>query len=170
MLTMTLSRLLLVLPLYFSAALADCARLTPNDLTSNKWEQQKPNLDFINPPPDNDHYKFQHEYTFGHQSLGRTHHTPLKFTATVLKSTAQGLRGHRTIELTNEMTNDNWEWRGRPFRIQFIMHTGHKGDATADYWIKSMDSCTLEGYGNDGYGKIPFFAEDIKEVILWKKV
>lgn len=170
MLAINLPRLLLTLPLFFSVVLADCAKLSTSDITNNKWEQH-PNLDSVE-ATDDQHFSYNHEYTFAHRArpgASYDHHSQLLFSANVLKSTAQGQKALRSIELKSTLANRSWDWKGRPFRLQFVMHTGYE-IATADYWIKSQDSCTLQGEGDDGFSIIPFYAEDIKEVVLWRKL
>lgn len=175
---LTLLHLLIVVALFCGAVLADaeCVMVSPKDLKSRKWHQQTPNLGLVALPSDSLIYSYKADYNFAHPADYITrylHHTKLTFSVSVLKKPPQGdTNKARSIFLDSTVAAKNWDWPGRPFRIQFVMHTGfdkdNNGVSTFDYWIKSQDSCSLRVAGNDGKKKIPFYAEDIKEVVLWR--
>ena len=175
MLVLTIKpRLLLIAAFLISATYAgECVKVSPADINNLHWQPLN-NLDVDNTRTDKWHVSYTHTYTFAHDAAFYSrvqHHTDLRFDVVVVTKNDDD---HRGFEIVTDVMNGSWNWKGRPFRVQFVMHSGfgasNGGVQSFDYWIESQSFCKTDETGIYSKDKIPFWAENIKEVKLYRKI
>lgn len=145
----------------------ECVKVSSNDVESIKWKYVGELESSRSTDGQQSYYSIEVPYHWKEGIFFKeTRHGSIEYTSTVWRKWATGQMQKRALTIDSFRTSGHLD--DETVRIEYQMREWTHM-ANVSYWLDNYSTCELNGSGEDGRQKVPFYADDVKAVNLYLK-